>query len=57
MGNAESIEERSHHRPLVLEVIRDDEPGGQQVRDLEQAGQVLGPLVEPEGQDALRAGT
>ena len=44
MGDAQRVEKRAHHRPLVLEVIRDDQARRQQVGELDQAGEVLGAL-------------
>ena len=55
MGNAERVEKRSHHRPLVLEVISDDQARRQQIGHLDQAPEVLGALVDRQRHDALGA--
>jgi hypothetical protein len=53
VGDAERVEERTHHRPLVLEVIGDQQPRRQQVGDLRQSGEMLRLLVDRERKDAL----
>ena len=44
--DAEGVEKRAHHRPLVLEVIRDHQPRRQQVGNLHEPGEVAGLAVD-----------
>ena len=55
MGNAQRIEKRAHHGPLVLKVIGNDQARGEQVRYLDDAPEVPGPLGDRQRHDALRA--
>ncbi|MEZ5419604.1 MAG: hypothetical protein R2708_19975 [Vicinamibacterales bacterium] len=55
MRDAQGIEEGAHHRALELEVVDDQQPGGEQVGHLRDAGQVLRPLVHRKGLHAARA--
>ena len=54
MCNAERVEKRAHHRPLLGEMVEDERASGQSVRKRRQAGQMLRLALDIERDDGFR---